>query len=266
MVALPPVVAARPPSRASACFERMHDQRAHQAGIAKTHFGFGRMHVDVDLARRERDEQSDQRMAVARQIIGVGRAHRADQELVADRPAVDEKILAERVGAGQRRQRRVAGDGDAVALRRDLDRVGAEIGAEQIAKARETPGRAGERRGKADRRALFAGEREGDIRPAHGEPAHHLAHRFGLGAVELEELQPRRRGVEEIAHLDAGALPERGGLERGLRAGVDFDRPGMRLALVARRDREPRHRADRGQSLAAKAERVDGDEIVVGKF
>ena len=65
--------------------ERLHDQRAHQAGIAKAHFGLGRMHIDVDLARGKRDEQSQKRMAVARQIIGVGAAHRADQELVAHR-------------------------------------------------------------------------------------------------------------------------------------------------------------------------------------
>ena len=31
--------------------QRMHDQRAHQAGIAETHFRFRRMHVGVDLAR-----------------------------------------------------------------------------------------------------------------------------------------------------------------------------------------------------------------------
>jgi hypothetical protein len=36
----------------------------------------------------------------------------------------------------------------------------------------------------------------------------------------------------------------------------------VRLGLVPRRDGETRHRADRGQSLAAKAERVDGEQVV----
>ena len=36
--------------------------------------------------------------------------------------------------------------------------------------------------------------------------------------------------------------------------------------VVPRRDRKPRHGADRRQRLAAKTERGDGDEIVVGKL
>ena len=72
MVALPPVVAARWPSRASASFSARTISAAHQAAVAEAHFGFGRMHVDVDLARIERDEQRQHRMAVARQIIGIG--------------------------------------------------------------------------------------------------------------------------------------------------------------------------------------------------
>ena len=72
MVALPPVVAARWPSRASASFSARTISAAHQPAVAEAHLGLGRMHVDVDLARLERDEQRQQRMAVARQIIGIG--------------------------------------------------------------------------------------------------------------------------------------------------------------------------------------------------
>ncbi len=100
--------------------QRAHDQPAHQAGVAEAHLGLGRMHVDVDLARIERDEQRQQRMAVARQIIGIGAAHRADQQLVAHRPAVDEQILPERVGARQRRQPGEAVNAHALALGIDL--------------------------------------------------------------------------------------------------------------------------------------------------
>ena len=155
---------------------------------------------------------------------------------------------------------------DALAFGRDLDRIGAEIGAEHIAEPGQPSGGARQRRGKSHRRALFAGERESDIRPAHGEPAHHLAHGFGLGAVELEEFQPRRRRVEQVAHLDAGAVAQRRGLDLGFRAGIDLDRPGMGLAGMPRRDRQPRHRADRRQRLAAEAQRADRNQIVVGKL
>ena len=172
------------------------------------------MHVDVDLARIERDEQRHDRMAVARQIVRIGAAHHADQELVAHRPAVDEQILPERIGARERRQRREALDRDAVALAAHLDRVGAELGAEDVGEPRQPSGRAGQRRRPGHRRALLAREREGDVGPAHGEAAHHLADRLALGAVALEELEPRRRRVEQVAHLDAGAFAERRRLHR----------------------------------------------------
>ena len=68
------------------------------------------------------------------------------------------------------------------------------------------PAGAGQRRGPGDRRAFLAGQREGDVGPRHRQPPHHLADRFRLGAVGLEEFQPRRRGVEQVADLDAGAL------------------------------------------------------------
>ena len=166
----------------------------------------------------------------------------------------------------ERRQRGEAFDGYALALGGDLDGVGAEFGAENIAQARETPGGAGKRGRKRHRQAFLAGESESDIGAAHGEPAHDFAHGFGLGAIELEKLQSRRRGVEEIAHFDAGALGERRGPQFRLRAAVDLDRPGVRFAGVPRRDRKPRDGADRRQRLAAKAERVDGDEILVGEL
>ena len=104
-----------------AFLQRVHDQRAHQAGIAEPHLGLGRMHIGVDLARIERHEQRHHRMAVARQIVGIGRAHRAENQLVAHRAAIDEQILPERVGPRQRRRGGKAFDHDAVALGAHLD-------------------------------------------------------------------------------------------------------------------------------------------------
>ncbi len=57
MVASPPVVAARWPSRASASCSAPTISPRTSAGIAEAHLGLGRMHVDVDLARIERQEQ-----------------------------------------------------------------------------------------------------------------------------------------------------------------------------------------------------------------
>ncbi len=221
------------------------------------------MHVDVDLARIERDEQRDDRMAVARQVVGVGGAHHADQQLVAHRAAIDEEILAKRIGAGQRRQRGKARDAQAFAPAHHLDGVGLELRTQNVGEPRQTSGRAGQGGRPGHRHALLARQREGDIRPAHPQPANHIADRLAFGAVGLKKLKAGRRGVEQVAHLDPRAVAERRGLHIGLLAAVDLDGPGMRLAGVPGGDRKPRHRADRRQRLAAKAQRADVVEIVV---
>ncbi len=104
--------------------------------------GFRGMHVDVDLARGQRDKQRDHRVPVTRQIVRIGRTHDADQELVAHRPAVDEEILPERIGARERRQSGEAFDRHAVALAHDFDRVGAKLIPENVGKPHKLPRRA----------------------------------------------------------------------------------------------------------------------------
>src|SRR3977135_4027672 len=62
-------------------------------------------------------------MTVARQIVGIGGAHRAQNQLVAHRAAVDEQILPERIGAGQRRRGGKALDHDTLAFCPPFDRA-----------------------------------------------------------------------------------------------------------------------------------------------
>ena len=62
-VAAPPVVAARCERRLQRLADGADDEAAHQAAVAKAHFGFRRMHVDVDLARVAVEEQRDDRRA-----------------------------------------------------------------------------------------------------------------------------------------------------------------------------------------------------------
>ncbi len=163
--------------------QRVDEETAHQAAVAKAHLGLGRMHVDVDLARIERDEQRDDGMAVARQIIGISRAHDADEELVAHRSAVDEEVLAERIGASKRGQRGKAFHRNRAACAEHLDRIGAKLRAQNIGEPGQAATCARERRGPGDRRALLPGEREGDVGPAHRQPPHHLADRLALAAI-----------------------------------------------------------------------------------
>ena len=91
--------------------ERADDQAAHQPGIAEAHFGLRRMHIHVDKRRIAIEKQRQRRMAVAREIIGIGAAHRADQQPVAHRPAVDDEKLHRRIRpvvSGQPRESRDA--------------------------------------------------------------------------------------------------------------------------------------------------------------
>ncbi len=88
------VVEARCPAPASACFSAPTINPAHQAGIAEPHFGLGGMDIDVDKGGIAVEEQRQRRMAVARQEIGIGAAHRPHQQLVPHRPAIDEEDTA----------------------------------------------------------------------------------------------------------------------------------------------------------------------------
>src|SRR5262249_54416314 len=82
----------------------------------------------------------------------------------------------------------------------------------------------------------------------------------------FHEFQPRRRRVEEIADLDPRALAQGRGRNRVLLATFDRNRPrGVAFALPAY-DRQTADGADRGQRLAAKAEMLDAEKIVVGEL
>jgi hypothetical protein len=66
------------------------DETAHPCAIAETHLGLGRVHVDVDILRRQFEKQREHRVAIARQHVGIGPAHRAHQQPVFHRAAIDE--------------------------------------------------------------------------------------------------------------------------------------------------------------------------------
>ena len=165
-----------------------------------------------------------------------------------------------------RRQRSKPLDGKLLARAADLDRIGVELRSQNVGEAREPPGRTGQASRPRGRRAFFTRQGEGNIRPAHGEAADHIANGLALAAVASKKLEAGRGGKEEIANVDAGALPQGRGLERGFSSAVHADRPGMRLVRMAARDGEPCHRADGGQGLTAKAQRTNVEEIVIGKL
>ena len=62
------------------------------------------------------------------------------------------------------------------------------------------------------RGALAVDEAEGDLGLCQSEPLHHVGNGGALDALRLHEFQPRRRRVEQIAHLDARAAASAAGL------------------------------------------------------
>ena len=110
----------------------------------------------------------------------------------------------------------------ALALGAHFDGVGAEIAAENVAEPRQAPRSTWQRGRPCDRGAFLAREREGNVRPRHRETPHHFADRFCFGAVRLEKLQPRGRGIEQVVDLDAGAVRERGFLRSAIVSSLRF--------------------------------------------
>jgi len=80
-----------------------NDQAAHQTGIAEAHIGLGRVDIDVDDGRIERQEQHSYRMPVTRQHVGEGATDGTGDQLVAHRPAVDIGILLQGICAREGR-------------------------------------------------------------------------------------------------------------------------------------------------------------------
>ena len=197
-------LARRARARARRGGERGGDGLAHRlvhlARIAKAHLDLGRMDVDVDALGRDGDEEQVRRLAAAVQDVVVGGAHRVRDQLVAHVAAVDVDVL--QVGARARRLGRAGSAGDRQAAEVDGDgaAVLGESGAEQVAGARfgaaARPAR--------DRLAVVP-DREGEVGPDQRVPAHRLDAVGELGRLGLQELAPRRRVEEELAHLDRRA-------------------------------------------------------------
>ena len=240
------------------------DQPADRPGIAEPDFRLGRMDVHVHFGRRNIEKQGNERMAVAGQEIAIGAAHGPGHQAILDRPAVDEEILVPRGSPMQRRHADMAGQPYAVAHGVDAHRIVGKILAQDRREPRQpdiehVPGVDRQRKQGA---FAVAAQAETDFRMRHRQPVDRVANRLLLAALALEELEPRRRGVEQVEHLDLGAAGHRRRSGNAAQAAVNVDRPARIGVRLPGRDLEPADRADRRQRLAAEAEGRNVDEIV----
>ena len=110
--------------------------------------------------------------------------------------------------------------------------------------------------------AAGAGQREADLRIRQRQLRDDARNLRRLGAVGFQELPPRRQVVEDVVDLDDGALRRAHFRDRGHGPAVDAKLGSALLAPRARAQHEVRHRRDRRQRLAAKAEGDDRGEIL----
>ncbi len=222
------------------------------------------MHIHVHLVGRQREEQSQHRVPPLRQQIAIGRAHGAVDQLVAHGPSIDDEILLERVRPVEGRKPGEAFEHEAAAHRAERQSIGheflAEDAAEPVEPMLDQPRLA---RIEAQDNALAIGEAEADIRIGEREPLHRIGDCPAFRALRLHEFEPSGGGIEKIAHLDARSGFQGRGPELRFPSAFDGDLMRVRRASRAARDRESRHRPDRGQRLAAKAECEDRGERVV---
>ena len=244
--------AAPPPARGAPARARPRGEHelVHSPRVAEAHLDLGRMHVDVD-ARADRSRGTARRPAgVAVQHVVVGCAHRVREQLVAHEAAVDEEVL--RVGARARAASGVPARPRSAAAPPLVASTGG-AGGEVRRRARRRRARA--RRLRAQHVRTDAAVVP-DVKPTSGRASAcgEQPRRSGrTRSPRSQELAPRRRVEEELAHFDRGAAARAPpAAARRLRA---FEPRSRCVRRVARRgcDRQARHRGDRGQRLAAKA-------------
>ena len=237
----------------------MLHELVHGAGFPKAHFALLRMHVDVDVTRIEREPERVGGLALVMQHVAVGFAQRMREHPVAHEAAVDEHVLAGHLRR-VRRLHREAGDPERSGLGLDRRRALDEGVAEQRRHARAPAVRL-----QPVHHAAVVLQREPDVRVRERQAAEGLVAMPPFGAFRAQEFPPRRRVEVEFLHRHRRARRDRRGRRRAHAAAVDFDPPRVRGARRARGEREARHRGDRRQRLAAKAQRRDRLEVVRGR-
>ena len=232
--------------RRERAFQCADDEPAHQSRVAEPHLRLRRVHVHVHRVRREVDEERRHGVAPAVQEVRIGRAHGAVQQAVAHRPAVDEEVLVLRAGAVEGGERRVAGEMHALAFGVDGERVVCEVAAHDQREPGEAPCRRVLVAPVAQRGAAVVDQRQADGGMAHRKAAHRVGDVARFGARRLEELEPRRRGVEEVRHGDGGALGASSGCALARRTAGGFDGPGAVRPGRAAGERKPADGGDGG--------------------
>ena len=225
--------------------------------LAKTHLALGRVHIDIDAVRRQRDKQEHRRVAAFHHHAVVSVADGEVNAAGSDRPPVDEGALIAARRARQPGARGETGDLYVVVGMVDRHHGGNGFATEQHGRARAQVAAALN----GQDSAVVEGQIETYLRVGERQQLHDLLDVRLLRGDTAEELLARRQIEEEVAYLHGrtGSTAGRADVLDDAAGGIDL---GALVGIVrARAQLEPGHRGDAGQRLAAKTEGADVADI-----
>ena len=217
------------PARIQSMAQARHNEAANERRIAKAHLGFGRVNVHVNILGRQFQKQRQYRVPVAGEHFGIGPAHRADQQFVAHRAAVDEKILVIGDAPVEGGQASHTGQPHGAAFKIHNHAIVGQF-------ARDDAGHAlggGFVRLHRQHAAPVMFQCEPDLWPGHGEAADDVEAGgiFGTGAAQ--EFAPDGHVGEQSLDLDAGAWRQGGRPLARQNAMIDHAAPAFAATSLA---------------------------------
>ena len=233
----------------------------HQPRLAEPHLEFLRVRVHVHANRIHFEEQHVGRMPPVVQHVAVSEPHGARDQLVPQRPSIEEEMLLVGLAAGIGRQAEPAVQAQARAVVIELERVADELVAEHGRHPRISAPLVPRRRmvGEGPSRGR---QPEPDVEAAEREALDESLDLRRLRALGPQELAAGRHVEEQLAHFDGRAGRVRLGRGPGHDAVGGRHRAGDGRVGGPRRHPHARHRGDARQRLAAESQRPHGLEIL----
>ena len=228
------------------------------AGVLEADFELGRMDVDVDQLGRHLEHEEGDGKAADHQEAAIGLAQRMLQGPVADVPPVEKEILHPVMAAALAGMGHVAGQLHLVLDALDPNQVVGQLAAEALRDPLQ-PAVVG---GQLENLLLVVPQGEMHLRHRQGNANERLGDVAELRHARAQKLPPHGRVEEQVLHLDRRADRAAAGGHAAQRPAAHLDfRPAGAFRRAAPQH-QPAHFGDRGQRLAAEAERADAEQVV----
>ena len=217
-----------------------------------------RVNVHIDTIRRQLDEQEGDRLTTDHQQAAISFREGVHQRAVLNPAAVQEQILMLARGLRVVRMPDVAPHPDAAVIRLDRNQVVGEVTAEEELQSVKRLLRCGE----FVHRLVVVPQHHVKSRVRQCHPRELLADVTELGGDRLQKLATDRRVLEEVSDLNLSPKRAAALARRSDRAEINVQLHPMRLVSRTRPNPQSRDFGHRRESLAAKAHRLDIEQIV----